>query len=51
MEYILKQETKSESAIVRVFSPVLDDKERAARMKQIYTAATDMMKDYKRCEQ
>ena len=51
MEYILKQEIRTESSIVRVFSPVLDEKEKAARLKRIYAAATDMMKDFKRSEQ
>lgn len=51
MEYILKREIKTESAVVRVFSPVLEEKEKAVRMKLIYAAATDMMKDFKRSEQ
>ena len=42
--YILKKEYRNEKAVVKVFSPILTDKERARRMAQIHKAAESLLK-------
>lgn len=44
MEYTLVKTLKSERAIVRVYSPVLTDEERARRYEQIKKAAIALLK-------
>lgn len=47
MEYILTKTIETANAKVRIFSPVLEDKERSRRMKVIYRAAADILKNTK----
>jgi hypothetical protein len=51
MEYIHTKTIKSNSATIRVFSPVLTDDERAKRMKAIHNAAAALLKETIRKEQ
>lgn len=39
---------KSETAIVRVYRPILTEEERARRMKQVHDAAAALLKCYKK---
>lgn len=43
-EYELKKVFTSEKAVVRVFSPILTEKERARRMEQIHKASEKLLK-------
>ncbi len=45
MEYILKKTITSPGAVIRVYSPILDEAERARRMKQIHDAAAAVLKE------
>ena len=45
MEYLHTKTIKSESAIVRVFSPILTEEERTKRMKAIHKAAAALIKE------
>lgn len=44
MDYKLKKEVKTDSAIIRVYSPVISEEERAAQLKKIYNAAADLLR-------
>lgn len=41
--YELKKVIESPQAVVRVFSPIISDKERAKRMKEIHNAAARLL--------
>ena len=43
-EYKLVKVIEDEQAIVRVYSPIISDEERARRMKNIYKAAENLLK-------
>ena len=43
-EYELKKVFTSEKAVVRVFSPIITEEERAKRMKAIHKAAEKLLK-------
>ena len=50
-EYILKQTTRDEKAVINVFCPVLSNEERAKRMKRIHDAAEIILKEAERKKQ
>ena len=44
MEYVLVKTIESENAIVRVYSPVISDEERARRYEAIKKAAIELLR-------
>lgn len=50
-EYILKKTIESPGCVIRVYSPVLTEEERAKRMKRIHDAAEKLLKGVIRNEQ
>ena len=46
MEYTLKQTLETDSAIIRVYSPVISEEERAAQLKKIHNAAANLLRNY-----
>jgi hypothetical protein len=44
MEYTHKKTIESPGFVVRVYSPVISEEERARRMKAIYKAAENLLK-------
>lgn len=44
MEYTHKKTIESPGYVIRVYSPVISEEERARRMKAIYKAAADLLK-------
>lgn len=44
MEYIHTKTIESPKAIIRVYRPVLDEKERARRMKAVHDAAAEVLR-------
>lgn len=42
--YILNKTIETPGAIVRVYSPVLEPEQKAARLKRIHKAAADLIK-------
>lgn len=44
MDYTLKKKIETPSAIIRVYSPVISEEERAAQLKKIHNAAADLLR-------
>ncbi len=48
-EYILNKVIKSHGFTARVFSPIISNEEREKRMKTIYNASANLLKEVERC--